>query len=64
LLDRVVAPKASRPFVAGEVVEVPVEPNKPIKAGDVLLRIGSVPFEAQLKAVAASSDSRSFACRK
>jgi multidrug resistance efflux pump len=41
------------PDVAGEVLEVPVEPNKPLKAGDVLFRIDPVPFEAQVRALAA-----------
>jgi RND family efflux transporter MFP subunit len=39
------------PDVAGEVVEVPVTPNVPIKAGDVLFRIDPTPFEAQLQAI-------------
>src|SRR4051794_14113530 len=33
------------PDVAGEVIEVPVAPNKPLKAGDVLFRIDPVPYE-------------------
>src|SRR6266403_4972761 len=44
------------PDVAGEVIEVPVQSNTPLKAGDVLFRIDPVPFkshgdaiEAQLK---------------
>jgi multidrug resistance efflux pump len=41
------------PDVAGEVTEVAVEPNKPLKAGDVLFRIDPVPFEAQVKAIEA-----------
>jgi len=41
------------PDVAGEVLEVPVEPNKPLKAGDVLFRIDPVPYEAQVRAIAA-----------
>ncbi len=39
--------------VAGEVVEVPVEANKPIKAGDVLFRIDPVPFKSQVDALTA-----------
>lgn len=39
--------------VAGEVIEVPVEANRPIKAGDVLFRIDPVPFRAQVDALAA-----------
>lgn len=41
------------PDVAGEVIDVPVEANKPLKAGDVLFRIDPVPFEAQVKAIEA-----------
>lgn len=35
------------PDVAGEVIDVPVEPNKPLKANDVLFRIDPVPFQAK-----------------
>jgi RND family efflux transporter MFP subunit len=41
------------PDVAGEVVEVPVRPNTPIKAGDVLFRIDPTPFQSQVDALAA-----------
>jgi RND family efflux transporter MFP subunit len=41
------------PSVAGEVVEVPVEGNTALKAGDVLFRIDPVPYEAQVKALEA-----------
>ena len=41
------------PNVAGEVIEVPVEPNKRIKANDVLFRIDPVPFQAQVGAIEA-----------
>ena len=36
--------------VAGEVIEVPVAANTPLKAGDVLFRIDPVPYAAQVKA--------------
>jgi RND family efflux transporter MFP subunit len=36
------------PNVAGEVIDVPVEPNKPLKAGDVLFRIDPTPYQAQV----------------
>ncbi len=39
------------PNVAGEVVDVPVVPNAPLKAGDVLFRIDPTPYEAQLKSL-------------
>ncbi|SFD67046.1 RND family efflux transporter, MFP subunit [Bosea sp. CRIB-10] len=41
------------PDVAGEVIEVPVQPNQPLKAGDVLFKIDPVPFQAQVDAIAA-----------
>jgi multidrug resistance efflux pump len=34
------------PRVTGEVTEVPIEPNRPIKKGDILFKIDPVPFEA------------------
>ncbi len=41
------------PEVSGEVLDVPVQPNQPLRAGDVLFRIDPVPFEAQVRALAA-----------
>jgi len=41
------------PNVAGEVIDVPVEGNTALKAGDVLFRIDPVPYEAQVKALEA-----------
>jgi RND family efflux transporter MFP subunit len=41
------------PDVAGEVTEVPVTANTPLKAGDVLFRIDPVPFQSQLDALTA-----------
>lgn len=41
------------PDVAGEVVDVPVQANQPIKAGDVLFRIDETPFKAQVDALVA-----------
>jgi RND family efflux transporter MFP subunit len=41
------------PSVAGEVIEVPVTANTPLKAGDVLFRIDPVPFQAQVAAIEA-----------
>ena len=35
------------------MIEVPVEPNTPLKAGDVLFRIDPVPYEAQVNALEA-----------
>jgi RND family efflux transporter MFP subunit len=41
------------PDVAGEVLEVPVEPNQALKAGNVLFRIDPTPYEAQVRALTA-----------
>ena len=41
------------PDVAGEVIEVPVSANTPLKAGDVLFKIDPAPFESQLGALKA-----------
>ena len=37
------------PNVSGQVVDVPVKPNLPLKAGDVLFRIDPAPFEYSVK---------------
>jgi multidrug resistance efflux pump len=42
------------PRVTGQVTEVPIEPNRPIKKGDVLFKIDPVPFEAGEKAAEAT----------
>ena len=34
------------PRVTGQVTEVPIEPNRPVKKGDVLFKVDPVPFEA------------------
>jgi multidrug resistance efflux pump len=41
------------PDVSGEVVAVPVQPNTPLKAGDVLFQIDPAPFKASLDALEA-----------
>ena len=41
------------PDVAGEVTEVPVAANTPLKAGDVLFKIDPTPYAAQVKAIEA-----------
>jgi multidrug resistance efflux pump len=41
------------PNIAGEVIDVPVAANKPLKAGDVLFRIDPVPYQAQVAAIEA-----------
>ena len=45
------------PRVAGKVIEVPVEPNKHIKKGDVLFRLDPLPFEIQVHAFEANVNS-------
>jgi RND family efflux transporter MFP subunit len=39
------------PNVAGEVTDVPVAANTPLKAGDVLFKIDPAPYEAQVKTI-------------
>lgn len=41
------------PNVAGEMTEVPVEANKPLKAGDVLFKIDPVPYQSQVDSIGA-----------
>jgi RND family efflux transporter MFP subunit len=41
------------PDVAGEVIDVPVQANTPLKTGDVLFRIDPVPYQAQVSAIEA-----------
>lgn len=41
------------PRVTGQVTEVPIEPNRPIKKGDILFKIDPVPFEQAYKAAEA-----------
>src|SRR3954453_20696110 len=42
------------PRVTGTVTEVPIEPNRPIKKGDVLFKMDPVPFDAAVKAAEAT----------
>ena len=42
------------PRVTGQVTEVPIETNRPIKKGDVLFKIDPVPFEAAVKGAEAT----------
>lgn len=42
------------PRVTGQVTEVPIEPNRPIKKGDVLFKLDATPFEAAVKAAEAT----------
>src|SRR5438445_10395585 len=65
LFMNIVAPSASEvraqnyvipivPRVTGQVTEVPIEPNRPIKKDDVLFKIDQVPLDATVKAAEAS----------
>lgn len=45
------------PRVSGKVIEVPVEPNKPVKKGDVLFKIDPVPYQIQVRAAEANIQS-------
>jgi multidrug resistance efflux pump len=42
------------PRVTGRVIEVPVEPNMPVKKGAVLFKLDPVPFQLEVKAAAAN----------
>ncbi len=42
------------PRVAGKVIEVPVEPNRPVRKGDVLFRLDPTPFENQVRSIDAN----------
>ena len=42
------------PRITGRVTEVPVEPNRPVKKGDVLFKIDPVPFQLDLNAAQAN----------
>ena len=44
------------PDVAGEVIDVPVTANTPLKTGDILFRIDPVPFQAKVDALQAQLD--------
>src|SRR5215470_17398366 len=41
------------PQVKGKVIEVPVEPNRPVKKGAVLFRIDPTPYELTVKTLEA-----------
>src|SRR5213596_2587465 len=41
------------PRVTGQVIEVPIEPNRPIKKGDVLFKLDPEPFQLAVKAAEA-----------
>jgi len=41
------------PQVKGRVIEVPVEPNRPVKRGDVLFKIDPTPYQLQVRSLEA-----------
>ena len=43
-----------RIVVLGKVIDVPVEPNKHVKKGEVLFRLDPQPFEIQVRAARAN----------
>jgi len=45
------------PRVSGTVTEVPIEPNRPVKKGDVLFKLDPTPFELDVKAAEATLES-------
>ncbi|MFQ2917638.1 HlyD family secretion protein [Aeromonas allosaccharophila] len=45
------------PLVKGRVVEVPVQPNQPVKKGDVLFRIDDEPFRLKVESLTARVES-------
>lgn len=44
------------PNVVGQVIDVPVEPNVPLRAGDILFRIDPIPYQAALESLTAKLD--------
>src|SRR5262245_41121626 len=42
------------PNVSGQVIEIPVKPNEPVKAGAVLFRIDPAPFQYKVERLEAS----------
>jgi multidrug resistance efflux pump len=44
------------PRVTGRVIEVPVEPNRPVKKGDVLFKIDPTPFQIEVDRIKAQLD--------
>jgi multidrug resistance efflux pump len=42
------------PQVRGRVIEVPVDPNRPVKKGEVLFRIDPTPYDNQVRALEAN----------
>jgi multidrug resistance efflux pump len=43
-----------KPNVAGQVIDIPVKPNEPVKAGAVLFRLDPAPFQYKVNQLEAS----------
>ena len=52
------------PQVRGRVIDVPVEPNRPVKKGDVLFRIDPTPYELTVRALEAQLANTSASARE
>jgi len=52
------------PQVRGRVIDVPVEPNRPVKKGDVLFRIDPTPYELTVRALEAQLANTSATARE
>src|SRR6476646_9341593 len=75
LLLNVVAPSSSDvrvikyvinvvPQVRGRVIEVPAEPNRPVKKGDVLFRIDPTPYQLTVRSLEAQLANSSASARE
>jgi len=52
------------PQVRGKVIEVPVEPNRPVKKGDVLFRIDPTPYLIQVRGLEAQLENAQGTARE
>jgi multidrug resistance efflux pump len=52
------------PQVRGRVIDVPVEPNRPVKKGDVLFRIDPTPYELTVRSLEAQLANTSASARE
>lgn len=52
------------PQVRGRVIDVPVEPNRPVKKGDVLFRIDPTPYELTVRSLEAQLANASASARE
>src|SRR6478735_5028392 len=52
------------PQVRGRVIEVPVDPNRPVKKGDVLFRIDPTPYQLTVRSLEAQLANSSASARE